>query len=325
MKGLMRVYRGLDEICRPFNRPVLTIGNFDGVHLGHQALFSRVVEIAGSVSGDAVAITFEPHPLKVLRPGVPLLKICSLEHKIELIARSGVGHLVILPFDKELAGTSAYDFAYNIFYRAIGVKDLVIGYDYALGKGRQGDIAFLRDASGKFGFMVHVVGPVVVDGMIVSSTLVRELVSQGDMRRVARLLGRYYQIRGIVQEGQRRGGPVLGFPTANLHLSEEDLCPKPGVYVTQVIADGRCHGGVLNIGSNPTFGGQRLGAEAHIFDFDKDIYGQPIKLNLIDRIRDEEKFSGPDELRARIAMDIETAYLILANEKNLKKSCLEGV
>lgn len=321
----MRVYYGLNEISRPFNRPVLTIGNFDGVHLGHQALFRRVVDLAAAVSGDAMALTFEPHPLKVLRPDIPLLRICTLEHKIELIAKAGIEHLIILPFNKGLAETSAHDFACKIFCQTLGIKNLVVGYDYALGKGREGDISFLRRAGDELGFTVHVVESVVIDGVIASSTKVREFVSRGDMRAVSRLLGRYYQIRGVVQQGKRRGGPLLGFPTANLHLDKEELCPRPGVYVTQVITDGYCHGGVLNIGHNPTFGDQGFGAEAHIFDFDKDIYGREIKLNLIERLRDEKKFFGPDELISQIKRDAETARQILAREKGLYKACLDGV
>ncbi len=320
----MKVYRTLDEIDAPLRRPALTIGNFDGVHLGHQALFKKVVELARPRGGDAVAVTFEPHPLKVLRPDNPPKLISTLEQKIELIEKAGMDHLLCLPFTKELANTSADDFVYQVFYKTLGIEDLVIGYDYALGRGRQGDCEFLRKKGRELGFNVHVVQPVVVDGMVVSSTKVRELVAAGEMRKVAKLLNRYYQIRGIVQKGKRRGGPLVGFPTANLNINKEDLCPKPGVYVVQVIHDSQCYGGVLNIGRNPTFGDDELRAETHIFDFDKDIYGHPIKVNLIQRLRDEKKFSGPKELAAQISKDIEQARLILAKESGLTKACTEA-
>ncbi len=316
----MKVYQGLKTIKNPFDRPAVTIGNFDGVHLGHQALFRKVVALSKK-GGDAVAITFDPHPLKVLRPDAPPKLISTLEQKIELIAEAGIKHLILLPFTMELAATPALDFVSGILHRIIGVKDLVVGYDYACGKGRQGDISFLKELGQQLGYTVHVVPPITIDGMVVSSTKVRDLVSQGEMRQVRLLLGRYYQIRGIVQVGKKRGGKVVGFPTANLNIEKEDLCPKPGVYVVQVLHDGCCYGGVLNIGYNPTFGDQRLTAETHIFDFDKNIYGHPIRVNLIQRIRDERKFAGPEALAAQIFKDVETARLILANEADLSESC----
>ena len=308
----MKVYKGLYEIKKPFHRPALTIGNFDGVHLGHQALFRRVVELAGPRNGDTVALTFEPHPMKVLRPQKPQKLISTMDHKVELIAEAGIEYLIRLPFTKELAGTSAHDFVNEILHQTIGVEDLVVGYDYAFGKGRQGNISLLQAMGSKLGFNVHVISPVSVEGMVVSSTNVREYVTLGEMKKVRLLLGRYYQIHGIVQEGIRRGGPVVGFPTANLRIDKEDLCPKPGVYVVQVIHQDQCYGGVMNIGYNPTFGGQDLGAEVHIFDFEKDIYGHPIKLDFIQRLRDEKKFSGPKELAGQITKDVEAARLVLA-------------
>jgi riboflavin kinase/FMN adenylyltransferase len=160
--------------------------------------------------------------------------------------------------------------------------------------------------------------------MLASSTKVRELVSDGRMRDVRKLLGRYYQIRGEVKMGEKRGGPLLGFPTANLHIDEEDLCPKHGVYVTQVIYDGKCYGGVLNIGYNPTFDGSRISAETHIFEFNQDIYGKPIKINLLRYLRDEQKFSGPEELAKQIARDVQKAKDVLEDaQKEILLSCEE--
>ena len=319
----MRILRSLDEIKWRFKRPAVTIGNFDGVHLGHQALFKKVVELASRRGGDSIAITFEPHPLKVLRPNDPPKLICTFEHKAELIKKAGIKWLLCLRFDMALAATPAQKFVEEVFVRRIGVEDLVIGYDYAFGKGREGDKEFLKKMGAIYGFNVHVLDPVVVDGEIVSSTLIRRLVAQGEMRRVRRLLGRYYQIRGEVQVGKRRGGRVVGFPTANLALLEEDLCPRKGVYCVQVIFDSQCYGGVMNIGFNPTFGDTGLSAEVHIFDFEGDIYGKFIKVNLIERIRGEKKFSSPMELRAAIMKDVEKARLILAKEPNLMEACRE--
>ena len=309
----MKIYSDLTEIERPFYRPALTIGNFDGVHLGHQALFRKVVEIASKRNGDKVALTFHPHPMKVLRPENPPKLISTLDQKIELIMAAGIEHLICLPFSKEFANTTAKDFVQKILYNTIGVEDLVVGYDYACGKGREGNIEFLKRMGEKLGFKVHVIPPVTVDGMIVSSSVIRELVKKGEMRQVKKMLGRYYQIRGVVQKGKKRGGPVVGFPTANLSINEEDLCPKPGVYAVQVVHGDKLYSGVINIGINPTFGDGRLGAEVHIFNFDKDIYGHEIKVNLVERIRDEKKFSGPKELSEQIKKDIEKAKKILEN------------
>ncbi len=307
----MKIYTDLMDIKRPFHKAALTIGNFDGVHLGHQALFRKVVDIAKETGGDKVALTFHPHPMKVLRPDNPPKLISTLEQKMELIMASGIDHLVCFPFTREFAATSARDFVEGILWHSLGVADLVVGYDYACGKGRQGDISFLRQMGKQLGFRVHVVPPVKVDGRTVSSTAIRELVRQGNMQDVKKMLGRYYQIRGVVRKGKRRGGPVVGFPTANLAINKEDLCPRPGVYAVQVVHGEHSHCGVVNIGYNPTFGDNKLGAEVHIFDFSKDIYGHEIKVNLVERIRGERKFSGAKELAAQISKDIELAREIL--------------
>ena len=320
----MEIYRSLDEIARPFHRPAVTIGNFDGVHLGHQSLFCKVVELASKREGDTVAITFEPHPLAVLRPQDPPKMICTFHHKAELISRSGIEHLVSIPFTRELASTPARVFVEEVLVKRIGVEDLVVGYDYAFGRGREGDTRFLAAVGEELGFRVHVMPPYRVGGEVVSSTRIRELVSQGKMRRVAAMLGRFYQIRGVVQEGKRRGGPLVGFPTANLHFDRHDLCPKEGVYVVQVIHDLCCYGGVVNIGTNPTFGDTGLVAEVHIFDFDKTIYGHQIKVNFIERLRDEIRFPSVEALSAQIALDVAQAREIIARESGLTRACLEG-
>lgn len=320
----MDIYTRISDIPGPFPNAAVTIGNFDGVHLGHQILFSEVVSRAYQNKGPSIAVTFEPHPLKVVRPDIGLKLISTLEQKKELIALANIDKLVIIPFTREFAGTPAEVFVDQILRQAIGVQDLVVGYDYAFGKGRQGDINFLKEQGRAKGFTVSVVEPYYVDDMLASSTKIRELVGLGKMRYVRQLLGRYYQIRGEVRMGKQRGGPLLGFPTANLALSEEDLCPRLGVYVTQVIYDGKCYGGVLNIGYNPTFAGSQLCAETHIFDFNQDIYGKPIKINLLRFLRGEMKFPGPGELAAQITLDVAEAKKILAEDRQeIKLSCEE--
>ncbi|MFZ5776407.1 MAG: bifunctional riboflavin kinase/FAD synthetase [Thermodesulfobacteriota bacterium] len=320
----MDTYTSLSDIRQPFANAVVTIGNFDGVHLGHQLLFSEVVGKAYRLGGASVAITFEPHPLKVVRPEAGIKLISTAEQKRELIALASIDKLVVIPFTREFATTPAESFVDEILCKTIGVRELVVGYDYAFGKGRQGDITFLREQGERKGFGVTVVEPFHVDGMLASSTNVRELVQAGRMREVKKLLGRFYQIRGEVLEGERRGGKLLGFPTANLSIDADDLCPRHGVYVCQVVYGGKCYGGVLNIGRNPTFAGQRITAETHIFDFNKDIYGHPIKVNLLRFLRDERKFAGPEALVAQIRRDVEEAKQVLADaQKEILLSCEE--
>ncbi|MBA3003201.1 MAG: bifunctional riboflavin kinase/FAD synthetase [Desulfurivibrio sp.] len=320
----MEIYTKLSDIPAPFPRATVTIGNFDGVHLGHQILFSEVVSRAYRNKGTSVAVTFEPHPLKVVRPDIGLKLISTAEQKKELIALANIDALIILPFTREFANTPAEDFVDQVLCKTIGVQDLVVGYDYAFGKSRQGDIPFLKEQGKAKGFTVSVVEPYYVDGMLASSTKIRELVGLGKMVDVKKLLGRYYQIRGEVKLGKQRGGPLLGFPTANLAIADEDLCPRLGVYVTQVIYDGKCYGGVLNIGYNPTFDGKKLSAETHIFDFNQDIYGKPIKINLLRFLRGEMKFSGPEELAGQIALDVTAAKEVLADaKKEIRLSCEE--
>ena len=319
----MEIYRDLSQIKEPFANACVTIGNFDGVHLGHQLLFGEVVQRAYRCKGTSVAVTFDPHPLQVLRPeGIKLISTC--EQKIELIEHAGIDVLVIIPFSMKFAGISAHRFVDDILIQTIGVQQLVVGYDYAFGRGRVGNISFLQKQGQEKGFSVTVVDAHFEQEMLVSSTKVRELVADGRMADARTLLGRYYQIRGEVQLGQQRGGKEIGFPTANLNMDEDDLIPKMGVYVCQVVCEGKCYGGVLNIGINPTFNEKRLVAETHIFDFDQDIYGKPIKVNLLRFLRSEQKFSGIEELSAQIAKDVVQAKEILIEQQSeLILSCEE--
>ncbi len=309
----MKIYRNSDDIEDTFPGACVTIGNFDGVHRGHQQLFASVVEKARSKECISVAITFDPHPLHVLLPdGIKLISNC--EQKEELIERAGIDVLLILPFTKEFAKTTADSFVKRLLVEKLGVRELVVGYDYAFGKGRGGNIEFLKEQGEQYDFPVTVVDAFYMDDQLVSSTKIRGLVRDGKMAAARILLGRNYQIRGTVQVGKQRGGKVIGFATANLKFNEEDLVPKHGVYVTQVIYEGRCYGGILNIGYNPTFGEEQLVAETHIFDFNEDIYGKPIKVNLLKFLRSEKKFSGAEELATQISKDVAIAKQVLQEQ-----------
>ncbi len=310
---IMKIYRNITDITGPFTNACVTIGNFDGVHKGHQQLFSQVVQKARSLNGTSVVITFDPHPLQVLLPGgIKLISTC--QQKEELIEQSGIDVLLVIPFTREFAKTTADAFVADLLVKKLGVKELVVGYDYAFGKGRSGNIDFLKQQGQLFGFPVTVVEACYLGEQLVSSTKIRELVKEGKMAAARELLGRYYQIRGTVRVGKQRGGKVIGFPTANLKFNDEDLVPKHGVYVTQVFCEDQYYGGILNIGYNPTFGEEQLVAETHIFDFNEDIYGKPIKVNLVQFLRSEKKFSGAEELAKQISKDVLLAKKILAEQ-----------
>lgn len=311
----MKIFRNMEMINETFPRPCVTIGNFDGVHFGHQQLFATVVERAKKNNGTSVAITFNPHPLQVLLPGgIKLISNC--EQKAELIEAAGIDVLIVIPFTREFAKTTADIFVQDFLIDTLHIKELVVGYDYAFGKGRSGNIEFLKQQGKRSGFPVTVVDALYAKEQLVSSTRIRELVKNGEMAAARELLGRNYQIRGTVQVGKQRGGKLIGFPTANLKFNEEDLVPHHGVYVVQVIYGGRCYGGVLNIGYNPTFGEELLVAETHIFDFNEDIYGQPIRINLLKFLRGEVKFDGVRQLTAQIADDVTRAKKILREQSH---------
>lgn len=306
--------QGLNDISQPFRRAVVTIGNFDGVHIGHQALFYEVIERAHAIDGTSIAVTFEPHPLRVLKRNASPPLITIFEQKVELIERSGLDVLISIPFTLEFAAMSAQRFVEDLLVRKIGMKAIVVGEDYAFGKNREGDIELLSALAPRLGYEVVVTGMIrTVKGTLdrISSTAIRELVQTGEMAQAGRMLGRHFQLRGTVVTGRDRGGKLLGFPTANLKL-EDELCPKTGIYAVTVEIEGRLLQGVANIGYSPTFDDMQFTVEVHILDFNEMIYGRKIRVNFIQRIRDEAKFAGLAALKAQIAADVEAARRLLA-------------
>ncbi len=302
----MRIVYDLNELTEPLMNPVLTIGNFDGVHRGHLALFDKVIERAKAINGQSVVMTFDPHPIKVMSPGNGPPLITPIEQKLELISNAGVDVILCLAFTPEFASMSAKDFVQSILMDRLGVKEIVVGYDYTFGHMRQGDVSFLRKMGDKLGFRVHVTGPIHLDDSIVSSTSIREFVQQGNLVDAKRFLGRDYQISGTVVKGKGRGGRLLGFPTANLKPVDE-LIPRRGVYAVTVRVDDKNYCGVANIGYNPTFGDDALSVETHMLDFSENIVGRKIKIRFIQRLRDEMTFGDAKELSDRISQDIEQA------------------
>jgi riboflavin kinase / FMN adenylyltransferase len=311
----MEIIDHLSRLTDPFPNAVITIGNFDGVHIGHQALFHEVIEKADSIHGTAIAMTFEPHPLKVLgkeNNHPPLITL--YEQKVELIERSGIDVLICVPFTREFAAMSAQDFVEEILVRRIGMKAIVVGEDYSFGRNREGDIDFLNVCAPRYGFEVIVANWIKLSRQLaerISSTRIRELVMEGRMEQARKMLGRHYQIRGTVVKGRDRGGKLLGIPTANINFNDE-LCPKNGIYAVTVDYGTKTYKGVANIGYSPTFDDHQFTVEVHIFNFNDTIYGEKIRVNIISRIRDEIKFAGIAELSEQIGKDIAAAQKILA-------------
>jgi len=307
---LMKIIRGLGDIPkRGLINPVLTLGNFDGVHLGHQAIFKQVVAWAFNIGGSSVVFTFEPHPLKVLAPHRSPKLLSTFREKMEQIEAAGMDAVICARFTPEFASQNPEDFVREVLVDKIGAKAIFIGHDYTFGKNRQGDIPFLRAAGARYGFEVHVVDPVKVEGITVSSTKIRKLIMDGEVCLASKLLGRPYSIEGTVIPGHSRGRDI-GFPTANITTPNE-LPPKEGVYAVTVEVEGKLYKGAANIGANPTFGDETPSYETHILDFSDDLYGKFLKMKFIKRVRDEVKFKSVEELVERIKKDVEIVRSVL--------------
>ena len=310
----MKIVSRIEDIQKPFERAVMTIGNFDGVHIGHQALLHPVTEKAVAKDGTAVAMTFEPHPMNLLAPNDRKPLITLYEQKCELIARTGIDVLIGVPFTKSFSEISALEFVQDLLIQRIGMQTIVVGKDYTFGKKREGNVDLLKAWSRELGFEVCTVDWIQSAGLPqrISSTRIRELVMNGQMEKARKLLGRYYQIRGTVTAGRRRGASLLGFPTANIQLQDE-LCPQQGIYAVTVQVHGRTYQGVANIGYSPTFEDHVFTIEVHILDFNQDIYGASIRVNFIRRLRAEKKFHSLNDLSAQIEKDITQARDILSD------------
>jgi riboflavin kinase/FMN adenylyltransferase len=306
----MQVILNLNEIAKPLTNPVLTIGNFDGVHKGHLALFDKVKERAKAIAGQSVVMTFEPHPLKIMRPANGPQLITHTGQKLELIEKAGIDVIVCVSFDREFAAIPARDFVNSILVKKIGIKEIVVGYDYTFGHNREGDINLLREIGNDFGFVVHLVGPIEIDHTLVSSTSIRRLVQEGRLEEARVLLGRDFEVQGTVVKGRNRGGRLLGFPTANLNPHGE-LLPKTGVYAVKLLIDDVFYNGVTNVGYNPTFGDTGLTVETHVLDYSGELMGKTIKVHFIKRLRDEKTFKTLEELSSQIAQDIARAEKVL--------------
>lgn len=309
----MTIYYHLDQLDRALTNPVLTIGNFDGVHRGHLSLFDLVKERSRAINGESVVMTFDPHPIRIMKPGSGPPLITPTRQKLGLIEEQKIDLILCLPFTMEFSAITAQDFVQEILVGRLGIKEVVVGYDYTFGQGRTGNTALLQEMGLSLGFRVHVFPPVAVNDTLVSSTRIRNLVQEGNLQEARKLLGRDYQICGTVVTGRGRGERLLGFPTANLELMDE-LIPRTGVYATRVLVDDQTFQGVTNIGYNPTFGKGPFSVETHILDFQQDLVGREIRVTFVERLRDERPFGSVQDLADQIGKDVALARRIFQEE-----------
>ncbi|MBX3133134.1 MAG: bifunctional riboflavin kinase/FAD synthetase [Gemmatimonadaceae bacterium] len=292
---------------------VCTVGTFDGVHRGHQLVLERLAARARAHGLPAVLVTFEPHPLEVVNPAAapPLLTLGS--EKSEVLAESPIDYVVVLPFTPTLARYEAADFVDHVLIEHLGVRELLIGYDHGFGRARSGDADVLRSLGASRGFDVAVVEAVQgSDGRPISSTTIRRAIAGGDLARAADGLGRAYSIGGVVRQGDQRGR-TIGFPTLNLGApSPRKLLPPEGVYAVRVQTPRGTFGGMMNLGPRPTFGDPISALEVHCFEMNGELYGSRVRVDLLARLRETQKFDGPDALRAQLAKDESQARAVLA-------------
>jgi riboflavin kinase/FMN adenylyltransferase len=286
----------------PKRDTLLTIGVFDGVHLGHRHLMGKLTELARKQNLASGVITFSRNPREVLSPSTSLPFLTDIERRIELIKEEGVDAVIPLTFTPELAALSPKEFL-ELLKKHLRMKGLVVGPDFALGKNRQGDTDVLRQLGQEMGFSLTVVPPLTIDSEVVSSTAIRQALAEGDMRRAQKLMGHPFRLHGRVVRGDRRG-VELGFPTANLETAAEQALPADGVYTSRAFIDNQAYPAMTNIGTNPTFGGDKRLVEVYLMDYRGDLYGRELAVEIIERLRGEIKFESPEELKKQIAEDV---------------------
>ncbi len=308
----MKVYKHLSEF-KTLKHAVVTSGTFDGVHLGHRKIIEMLRKTADNTGGETVLITFWPHPRLIVSPtGQHPGLLTTLDEKIELLRDLAIDHLLVLPFTRELSELSAEKYVEDILISVIGTKTLVLGYDHRFGKNREGGFDYLKNNSERFGINLVEIPRQEVEQITISSTKIREALKSGDTTTASELLGRNYCFEGLVKKG-RQLGRSIGFPTANVHVSQKyKLIPFNGVYAVRVQLRGKWLNGVMNIGERPTVEGTGITQEVHILDFNDDIYGETLRVELLKFIREERKFASVTELIAQINLDCREAIQILA-------------
>jgi riboflavin kinase/FMN adenylyltransferase len=307
----MKVYTNIDDF-KEVRNPVVTTGMFDGVHLGHQKIISRLKEVAQEQNGETVILTFYPHPRMVLFPEDNELELLNTQkEKIELLEKYGIDHLIIYPFTKEFSRLSSVEFVRNILVNKIKTKRLVIGYNHHFGRNREGSFEHLKEYGPLYGFEVEEIPAQDVDHVEISSTKIRNALHAGDIKTATTFLGHLYSISGKVVEGLKLGR-TIGYPTANIIIGDKyKLIPGDGIYTVKIKYDDKTFDGMLSIGNNPTIEGKGRSIEVNIFGFDNNIYNQELTIYFIDRLRDEMKFNNLEELKDQLIKDEENSHRIL--------------
>jgi riboflavin kinase/FMN adenylyltransferase len=307
----MYIYEGLNDLPDIPN-PVVTSGTFDGVHLGHQKILNRIKESARQIGGETVLITFWPHPRLVLYPDQHNLRLLStFEEKAALLEKFEVDHLITIPFTHEFSQMSSQEFIEHVLVKKLKTKKLVIGYDHRFGKNREGSFEYLQTHSAEFGFELEEISRQDVDDIGVSSTKIRKALEDGDLESATAYLGRPYELTGIVVKGKQIGRSI-GFPTANIQVQTDyKLIPKQGVYAAEAEIEGITHQAMLNIGVRPTLDGNQQTIEAHLFDFEGNLYEKQVTIKLIHFLREEQKFENMEALKAQLYQDQSLAKSLL--------------
>lgn len=298
----MRIFNSLDEIGE-IEETVTALGNFDGIHKGHQALIDEAVNTAKEMGLKSAVFTFSNHPRNVLAGDCVVKNVIYADEKMRLLEKAGIDYLFSVDFDKYIMSRTPEEFVDEILVRKFRMKAAVCGFNFTYGYKAAGTSESLTEYAGSKGIEVHVIDPVKVDGKIVSSTLIRRLVEEGRMEKVRDMMGRPYMIRGEIVHGNKLGGPVLGFPTCNTTLDKNMVAPLKGAYVTKCVIGSAEYASMTNVGTKPTIGDYQTNVETHIFDFDKDVYGRQIEVYFLSLIRPEQKFASLDELIAQLVRD----------------------
>jgi len=313
---LLKIYSNISEF-NPYKKVILTVGTFDGIHFGHQKIIDTIKGVAKEKEGESVVLTFSPHPRTVLFPeGNNLRLINSLDEKINRFEKAGIDHLVIYPFTKEFSRISALQYVRDFLVKEIKVSTLVIGYDHQFGRNREGNFEYLKELSALYQFEVKEISAQDINDINVSSTKIRKAIENGNISLANNYLGYSFPLKGRVVEGKKLGN-TIGFPTANL-IIEDDLkiIPKIGAYAVYMYWNSKKDSGMLNIGVNPSVSNDNnIKIEIHVFEFDKNLYGEEIQIEFIERLRDEKKFTSMEELKIQLSIDKENAQQRLGGNK----------
>jgi riboflavin kinase/FMN adenylyltransferase len=312
----MIVFNGIEKITKDFRGSLVTIGNFDGVHLSHQIISRKLAAEAKEIGVKALIITFDPHPKMVLHPDIrPFYLITTLEEKLKLLEDCGIDGTLIIPFSLDYSRITAEEFVHDFLVQKLAIKKILVGHDYTFGRDKKGNSDYLISCGKKWGFAVEVVDAFKVGENVISSTLIRNLIIKGDFQTATGLLGRFYNVSGTVVSGKGRG-VALGFPTANIKPDKE-LLPPAGIYAALVDIEGKCYLAAVSIGKKPTFDDYTFTFEVHVLDFSGDLKGKRLDTKFVEKLRNIIKFESPEKLKKQIAVDVEkTREILLKNIKN---------